>query len=227
MLASCRQNLMRFLASVSLAGNCGVADPGASLAQIPARLVTELVDDTLESSWRPDDRKAVLSLLAKDPRARVRCAIAQAASNLEDPLCGEAQELLRILAADHAWPVRETAAQALARSLQRANVSTRVRTVCEWALADSAAQRLAVARALARPIQLPAADVALTHLARDPEASVRRAALVAMGSQFWLDDPVVRETAQFALGDPDRRVRRAAAKLLARANRGERVVHHA
>jgi HEAT repeat protein len=223
MLAFCRQNLMKFLASVSLAGSCGAADPGASLAQLPAQLVTELVDDTLECSWQPDDRKAVLSLLAKDPRARVRCAIAQAASSLQDPLCGEAQELLRTLAADPAWPVREAAAQALGRSLKRATVSTRVRTVCEWALAESAPQRLAIARALARPIQVPAADVALTHLARDPLASVRRAALLAMGSQSWLDDPVVSETAQAALNDSDRRVRRVAARLLARAIRGERV----
>ena len=203
MLAICRQSLMKYLASVSLAAGCGVADPGGSLVQIPAELFTELTDETPEPEWHSVDRTAGV------PRS-------------EDPLSPDAQALLRTLAADSAWPVREAAAQALARCLRQSPVLARLRAVCEWALADPPAERLAVARALNRSIRVPGADIALAHLARQGEPFVRRAALAAMGTQLSPEDPIVSDVAGAALADPERRVRRAARKLLIRAMRPAR-----
>jgi hypothetical protein len=225
MLAICRQSLMKYLASVSLAASCGLADPGASLAQIPARLITELTDETLKRGWLPSDRMVLLQLLTKDPRAHVRCAVAQAIPSAEEALSPDAQQLLRTLAADRAWPVREAAAQALGRCLRLAPVSARVRTMCEWALTENAAERLAVARALARTVRVPGADIALAHLAREPEPAIRQAALSAAEVQLSPDDPIFSEVAAAALVDPDRRVRRATKKMLARSTRPGPVMH--
>ena len=216
MLEFFRQRMLKHLASVSLAAGCGMLDPSVALADIPAPLVTELLDDTVDSDWRDEDRGAVFDLLIKDPRASVRCAIARAAVSADAPPNRNAQPLLRTLAADGAWAVREAAAEALALWLQRAPVTSRVPTMCQWALAEAEPERLAIARALARPIDVPAADIALGSLAGDSSPAVRCAAVNAIGQRWWCDASFAGEIAADALRDQDRRVRRAAKKLMRR-----------
>jgi hypothetical protein len=219
MLAVCRQSLMKYLASLSLAAGCGLADPGPSLAQIPARLITELTEDSADADWRDGDRVAVLRLLINDRRAQVRCAVAQALSALRQPLAPDSLDLLQTLALDRAWPVREAAAQALGQGLCRTPVSERVRTACEWSLAETAHQRVAIARALTRAIRVPGVDVILAHLAHDPDPGVRTAALGALAVQLEPEDPVFTEVIHGALEDSERAVRRAAKKLMVRTLR--------
>jgi HEAT repeat protein len=225
MLSFVRQNLWKHLAALSVAAGFGVTDVADELQQIPAELVADLAADTELETWNSDERGRVLTLLAQDPRPSVRGAVAHAVADLEGAPTWESSSLLRRLAADRSDEVQRAAASALSRALGRAPVAVRLQAVCEWALSPDATDRVAVARALTRSVPILATDTVLAHLARDPVARVRHAALQATATRLWYNSAAVADIAAFALNDQDPRVRRLARGLFGRTDRDKGATH--
>jgi hypothetical protein len=143
--------------------------------------------------------------------------VADAAPGLAGGSFSGAEGVLRTLADDPEPEVRETVAAALSRLVDGAPAADRFEIVSRWSLSERVSERRAAARVLASCA--PAfGDVAiLAHLAGDAHREVRRNALQAVRARFAQDRPVLEATAVPALRDPDRKVRRMARRLLARA----------
>src|SRR5262249_48078071 len=108
-----RQALAKYLTTLAVAANLGFAEPEDELLSFPSELFVQTMDS---DDLGPDDRIALLRLLARDPRAEVR---AEAAEALADVLV-DVGPLARIeLISDWSLapeaPVRATLADALAR----------------------------------------------------------------------------------------------------------------
>ena len=91
-------------------------------------------------------------------------------------LFDEAEAILGGLVVDESSEVRRVAMMDLKAFLCELSPLRRTDLVCRWATDDDARKRLAVASALAWPLEVNGARTALDHLARDPSPDVRAAA---------------------------------------------------
>jgi hypothetical protein len=209
--------LFRHLVALSVALSAGSAQAKTELAELPSELLADLVSEVEQSDADRGSRLGVLRLLAHDERDEVRARVAEAASWLwssDDP---SALDLLRSLVHDPASKVRAAAANGLTRALYLASPVERVELVCNFATSASAAERLAVARALSSRVPVLVADLALEQLANDSEAEIRAAAVRAALERLEEAPDTYRRLAQDLREDSDRSVRRAARRLLGRS----------
>lgn len=159
-------------------------------------------------------RRHLLSALAQDSRAQIRCRVAQEAAAVVGPIDGLwADELLLSLASDPHFAVRRAAARGVAHRLGRLTESARLRRAEELAHSARTAHRVCLGRALT---ELPphGADVALfERLCTDEVVEVRREAVRALGSRFEAYPREVAWLLQKALDDVDPKVARRARKI--------------
>lgn len=211
-----RQRAFKYLAALAIAASCGALRARPRLLEIPETLVYELVEAVCanEVEWSKEDRRRVLTLLSSDPRVAIRARVAQAAVGLASEWTSGAQRLLSTLAADRAGLVRAAATCGLEELLVRASPIERVELVCQWAAAPQAAEREAVARALCSSISTVVTDLVLQQLSQDPVPAVRVAAVRASRAHFQEHPRLYRELLEERASDENRRVRRAARRML-------------
>jgi hypothetical protein len=210
------QRLFGHLVALSIALGTGTA--GASeLAELPSEVLADIVSEVEQSETDRDTRLGVLRLLSRDARGDVRARVAEAAACLWPDGKEEALELVRSLAHDGSPKVRAGAANGLSRALYLASPAERIEVVCNFAIAEAPAERLAMARALSSSVPVLVADLALQQLASDAQPEIRAAALRAALNRLEEDPATYRRLAEELVTDSDRNVRRAARRLLARA----------
>lgn len=197
----------RYLAALAFAVTAGGADPAGAMLDVPVALVPEALDD---AELDLAQRKRVVALLAADPRAQVRVDAAVAAGEARD------EATLRRLAIDRDRAVRVAAGHGVGALLAASDPFERMRVVADWALADEPSRRAALARGLQHAgLEAVGLGPAIAHLACDRSVEVRRLALGAVAIHGRADDRHAA-VARAALGDPDRRVRRLARRVVAR-----------
>lgn len=208
---SVRRRVLGQLAAVMVAGAAGFAEPAASLRGIPEEIIIDLVDDPENEGVV---RSGLLTLLAADPRARVRERVAGAAAAVGQRSLDDAQALVQRLCSDDSARVRVAAAQSLAAVLAAAPPLARPEIVSLWALSQRTAERAAVARALRRPIAVFVSDLALAELSNDVDPEVRALAARAMARRIHEAPESYGRELQRLRGDPHPRVARTARRLL-------------
>ena len=216
MLATVRQNLLKYLAGLTIASGLGLAS--GQLEQVPGELFVEVLTDADEPAWHPEDRTRLLQVLARDQRAPVRVAVGEALAANPVELGAGVTDVIQGLVLDDVPPVHSSGLHAWACCLQATPVLQRIQRVAQWALSEHDAQRHAAAWALAGPMELPAADVILTYLASDRVAPVRRTTLETVRTRFELQPEFVHSVASLAVNDPVRRVRKLARGMLTRSS---------
>ena len=155
----------------------GSAALARELTAIPERALADVAEESeRDEEWRPDDRVHLLDLLSRDCRVAVRATIARSVSAKPPPWGIDLERVIARLAADPSASVRLHAAEALSAVLVMMAPLDRTITIAEWATDSLAAKRLALARCLAADVAAVGADLALCHLAMDPDEAVRRAA---------------------------------------------------
>lgn len=181
-------------------------------------MVADTVTDGESSRFgsRVSEQERILATLTRHPRPAVRRRAAHALASEGEGR--HAFECLRVLAADRSGSVRVAAASSLAARMAQARGSERAGLLADWTLSSHAAEREAIARALAHPVDVMADDAALDLLCSDPEARVRRAAMRALENRFASRPGLFAPIAHARFMDPDRRVRSIAARLLAEAH---------
>ena len=210
------KRLLRHLVAASIVLGTGAASAN-ELAELPSEVLYDLVSEVEQSDEDRSTKLRVLKALAHDERDEVRARVAEAAAYLWTDTQDEALELLRTLAGDDAPKVRAAAANGLTRVLYLASPAERFDLVCNWTVAESGAERMAMARALSSKVPALVADLALEVLSSDPDAEIRSAALRAAAQRFDEDPATYRRIAEERSADSDRGVRRAARRLLGRA----------
>jgi len=182
-------------------------------------LPTDVVDVLAEevADRRPgDERRRTLQVLAHDDRVAVRSHVADLLADSVAPTRDAVSASLGPLAHDTSPDVRAAAAHGLVALLYRAHPIDRSEIACDWTLSESAEMRAAVAGSLASGLPLYFSDLLLEHLARDPDAQVRREAAIALGHR-WPELPRRYGSLLIDLaGDSDRGVRRAARRMIQR-----------
>lgn len=213
-----QQGVLKRLASIWVASCCGVVDPSAALAQVPADLVIDsMEEDTDCSPWHPEDLGALLQLVSHDPRVQVRTRVAElAGERWHDLPLPVANEALIALAGDPSARVRAAVGRGLAQLIARSAPADRIELVSAWSTSDEPQRRAAIARALCAPTPMFVTDLAIEQLAADPVADVRAAALDAAAAHFEQAPRLYAEIAQARSEDPDPGVRYAARRLLMR-----------
>jgi hypothetical protein len=180
----------------------------------PIALALEDLEDEVERDADRLDRQSVLRRLALSPNVGVRQRVAEAAGALscEEPQAG--LSLLRQLCHDISGPVRSAAARGLAEFIRHAPGPVRCAVESDWATAPASDERVALARALGMTTPDWLTDLALTELAGDGRAPVRRAALFAATRQLAQNPEAYVRLAAGHASDADRRVRKAARHAL-------------
>jgi HEAT repeat protein len=204
---------LRQLAAISIAVSAGLLDPAPSLARIPEELLADAVDQVDEVVTK-DDRRNLLLLLAQDPRDSVRVRVAAAAGGLAADFPNDAHELVRRLARDRSPAVRAAAAVGLCAVLEGVSAIQRLEMGCQWAVSEHLSERTAMANALGLRANVPLADLIMEQLAGDEEREVRTAAAQALVQRCYEAPVAYRALAQRLTADPERRVRRAARRVL-------------
>jgi hypothetical protein len=219
-----QQSVLKRLASIWVASCCGLADPAAALAQVPADLVIDRVDDVSSDDadrtpWHPDDLGALLQLLSHDPRVQVRERIADLAGAFParaPHAVSVAQQVLAALCADPSARVRAAAGRGLGRLLAAASPVERIELIGSWSTSEDPHRRAAIARALSEATPMFVTDLAIEQLANDRATEVRSAALDAAAAHFDEAPSVYARIAQDRVDDPDPGVRYVARRLLMR-----------
>jgi hypothetical protein len=219
-----QQSVLKRLASIWVASCCGFADPAAALAQVPADLVIDSVedasaDDADHTPWHPDDLGALLQLVRHDPRVQVRERVAELAGSFPyrtATAVDTAQQVLSALCADPSSRVRAAAGRGLARLLEASTPVERIELISTWATSGDHHHRAAIARALSASTPMFVTDLAIEQLANDRATEVRGAALEAAAAHFDDAPSVYARIAQAHSDDPDAGVRYAARRLLMR-----------
>jgi hypothetical protein len=221
-----QQSVLKRLASIWVASCCGLADPAAALAQVPADLVIDSVEDASaddgdydRAPWHPDDLGALLQLVSRDPRVQVRERVAELAGSFPQrtgTAGTTAQQVLSALCADPSSRVRVAAGRGLARLLQASSPVERIELISTWATSSHAHRRAAIARALCAATPMFVTDLAIEQLANDGATEVRSAALEAAAAHFEDAPSIYARIAQARSDDSDPGVRYAARRLLMR-----------
>jgi HEAT repeat protein len=211
------QSVLKRLASIWVASCCGMVDPTNALAELPAELVIDSMEDVERTPFQPDDLGALLQLVSRDPRVQVRARAAELAGsvwrNVPLPV---AQEVLLRLSGDPSARVRAAAGRGLAQVIERAAPADRIELISEWSTSTDPDRRVAIARALCAQCPMFVTDLAIEQLASDPNAEVRAAALEAAAAHFVEAPTVYAAIAQSRSLDEDEGVRHAARRLLMR-----------
>jgi HEAT repeat protein len=213
------QSVLKRLASIAFAVSCGTLEPAAALAELPAGLVIESVEDVDadRDRWKPDDLRALLQLVSHDPRVPVRERVAEVAGSLWHAASpGAAQQVLSTLSEDVSSRVRAAAGRGLMRVLEQSSPQERIELVSAWATDDDPHRRAAIAYALSAALPLFITDLAIEELSGDADPEVRAAALAAAATHFDEAPRVYARIAEARLDDADPRVRYAARRLLMR-----------
>jgi hypothetical protein len=208
-----RQRLLGHLVALSIAFGAGTAS-AAELDALPSEVISDLVAEVEQSDTDRGTKLGVLRLLARDSRADVRVRVAEAAACLWHESKEEALDLVRLLAHDGSPKVAAAAANGLTRMLYLASPAERIELVCNFAIADAPAERLAMARALSSRVPVLVADLALQQLSSDAEPEIRATALRSAQQRMKEDPATYRRMAEERITDSDRTVRRAARRLL-------------
>ena len=190
------------LAAASFAlGSCG---------SLPADTLADWVEDEL------DDEPNTTPLDAVNNAGRM-AAGARAAVAAFWPKSHDASEVfVTQLLEQKSLALRIAAAAALGQVLELASPMERIEIVCRWTVAESAAERLTVARALSLPTRVFVADLAIGELAQDPNPDVRAAAARAARSHAQSDPDGFEQILSELSQDPERVVRAAARQAGAR-----------
>lgn len=202
MRAPASENLMvirnRFLnrlaaASVALGSCCS----------LPSEALADWVEAELERDPETTPLQAV------NTAGRVASGARAAVAALWQKSHEASEAFVANLAGGDSAALRIAAAGALGQILELASPMERIEIVCRWTVSEETSRRLAVARALALPLQAFVTDLALDQLARDSNAEVRVAAaqaarVYAQGSADF--SRILEELAR----DPVRAVRTAA-----------------
>ena len=210
------QRLLRHLVALSIAFGAGTAN-ASELAELPSEVLADLVAEVEQSDADRATKLGVLKLLSGDVRADVRARVAEAAACLWPDSKDQSLELVRSLAHDGSTKVRAAAANGLTRILYLASPAERVELVCNFAVAETPAERLALARALSSRVPVLVADLAIEQLANDDDPEIRAAAIRAGLQRIDEHPQIYRRLATERAADSDRNVRRAAKRLLGRA----------
>jgi hypothetical protein len=205
---------LNHIVALSLTGGVGLVDPVATLLDLPAALVAEAVEEASEADVNAEDHLRALRFLSKDSRATVRMSVAQGAARFAEKVPDAANEILRELARDRAVQVRVAASHGLAVLLNHADAVHRIQLVCEWALAEHAGERAALAQALCSPVRIFAASAAIASLASDRVGEVRELAAQAALHHFHENPQLYLGVLASLANDPDRDVRRLSRRLL-------------
>jgi hypothetical protein len=169
------QKVIRSLALLA-ATSGGGASVAAELEAIPESEIEAIAVDERIERWRPDDRRALMRLLASDARPGVRLSLVEQVARCPLPLAEPDEDWLQALAADPSPVVRGELASRLRVLLERATALERMRIATGWSVSPDAAVRLAIARALDGRLEILGARTVLAHLAADPVPEVRLAA---------------------------------------------------
>jgi hypothetical protein len=217
MMSRARSKAIQGLIAGTLALASYLPEAEASAANGVDAFADALVAEAEGSELEVADRQSLLGRLALSPRRAIRVRVAEAAGALssEDPAAGLG--LLRLLSHDTTGEVRAAAARALAQFIQHAPGPLRCAVESEWATAEPADERVALARALGMSTPDWLTDLALLELATDARVAVRRAALNAARSQLDHNPQSYVRLAAAHTSDPDRRVRKTARQTLRRA----------
>jgi hypothetical protein len=206
------------LASALALGSAFSSDADPEIGDIPDDTSTEELFDAVEhADVLGPARERALERLARDHRVAIRSKVAEAAGRLWQDAPSYGLNLLRELANDPLPDVRAAATRGLAYFLDRAPVALRASTESEWAEASSVRERLAVARALGMARHDWLTDLAIQQLALDPNGQVRLAALVGADAHLATDLSSYAQLALSHVSDRDRNVRKAARRLVERA----------
>jgi len=205
------------LVSVAVAWLCGSVDPSAALAELPAELVLDAIDDANVADQPVHDRVSLLHLAVHAPRVRVRSQVAASLEKLPGDAGFAAEGLIAVLAGDPSERVRVAAGRALAGFLSRCPPAERVELLSRWALSERATDRAAIARALAERGPVLLSDVAVEQLASDSVGEVRAAAFEAAAARFDELPATYLKIARAGTADDDVRVRELAHRMLRRA----------
>jgi hypothetical protein len=212
-----QQSVLKRLASIWVASCCGVVDPSNALAEVPAELVIDSMEEADRTPWHPDDLGALLQLVSKDPRVQVRARAAELAGSVwRNVPAATAHEVLLLLCSDPSARVRAAAGRGLAQVIERAAPADRIELISEWTTSADPHRRSAIARALCAQTPMFVTDLAIEQLAGDPVAEVRAAALEAAAAHFVEAPGVYAAIAQARSQDEDEGVRHAARRLLMR-----------
>jgi len=171
------RGFVRHLTALTV-GLAGCPAGASSLADLPDNVVEQILDQETETEWTSTDRRIALTLAARDPRTLIRLRAAQNAASGGYTLT-EVEPLLMELACDLDSKVRASAADGLADLLAGSSPLERTAVIGDWVTSSSPFVRLAIARALARPIDALHLTLAFEQLALDPVLEVRRAAAIA------------------------------------------------
>src|SRR5688500_8768453 len=175
-----------------------------SCAGLPADTLADWVEDEL------DDEPNTTPLDAVNNAGRM-AAGARAAVAAFWPKSHEASEVfVTQLLEQKSLALRIAAAAALGQVLELASPMERIEIVCRWTVAESAAERLTVARALSLPIQAFVTDLAIGVLSRDANAEVRVAAARAARTHARVDPHGFAQILAQLASDPVLSVRAAA-----------------
>jgi hypothetical protein len=172
--------MLKRLAAVAVAVGAGLA-PSATgeLDGIPEDLLESLLEPEELSRIEPQDREALVSLLAMDRRPAVRARAAVSLTFLSPELTFGLERLLERLAGDPSASVRRVLGGMLGPLIARMPALDRSCLVCEWAASPEERRRQAIVAALAWPFDAVGAQTALTSLLDDVSPHVRSASLRA------------------------------------------------
>jgi hypothetical protein len=217
MMSRARSKAIQGLIAGTLALSSYLPEAEASAEGGAEAFVAALVAEAEGSELEVPDRQSLLARLALSPSRSIRVRVAEAAGALSNDAPAAGLALLRRLSHDTAGKVRAAAARALAQFIEHAPGPLRCAVESDWATAEAAAERVALARALGMSAPDWLTDLALLELATDARVAVRRAALQAARSQLDRNPHSYVQVAAAHSGDPDRRVRKTARQVLRQA----------
>ena len=177
------QALLKRLAVLTVAvyggGGDAVAAVSSELSAVEPDVLTALLEPSEIDAFESRSRPRILRLVALDQRPALRRYLAENLGRYELPPGPDARGLLEALAHDSSPVVQRTMAVQLGMLLERWPLFDRMELIADWSLSSDTELRLAMARALCRPVAAWGVRTALQLLSQDDDSWVRQAALSA------------------------------------------------